>query len=126
MSVRTVTPLLLSEQLTVSNHLIASAFQSFMLGSGHPTAVPHWTRSFPVPTRLTSHKIMNTAGRKAWREDGPTGGRCLWEMHDVWRWDSNANEGIILKENYFIQDSMTGRKVTNFILLNLDFEFIRL
>lgn len=69
---------------------------------------------------------MNTAGRKAWREDGPTGGRCLWEMHDVWRWDSNANEGIILKEDYFIQDSMTGRKVTNFILLNLDFEFIRL
>lgn len=85
-----------------------------MLGAGHPTSVPHWTRSFPVPTRLTSHSILNTVGRKAWHQYGPTEGKCLWEMHGVWGWDSNKNEGVVLRENYFVRDPMTGRKVTIF------------
>jgi hypothetical protein len=82
-----------------------------MLGVGHPTAVPFWSRSFPMPTRLTSHEILNPDGVKAWRADGPTGGRCLWEMHDVWRWDETKNTGVVLRENYFVQDPMTGKKV---------------
>ena len=78
-----------------------------MLGAGHPTAVGHWTRSFPLPTRLTSQRVINTAGQKAWREDGPTCGKCLWEMHGVWGWDDKKGEKgepVALRENYFVRD----------------------
>ncbi|KAH9934532.1 glycoside hydrolase family 5 protein [Epithele typhae] len=90
---------------------VPTAFQSFMLGAGHPTAVGHWTRSFPVPTRLTSHKVINTAGQKAWREDGPTKGKCLWEVHGVWGWDETKNEGVVLRENYFKRDPQSSREI---------------
>ena len=82
-----------------------------MLGSGYPTLVAHWTRSFPFPTRHTSHSVLNSASRKAWRSDGPTQGICVWEMHDVWGWDKNKKEGVVLRENYFVKDPRTGRKV---------------
>lgn len=90
---------------------IATAFQSFMLGAGYPTAVGFWTRSFPFPTRRTSTKVLNTARQKAWRDDGPTKGQCLWEMHGVWDWDRRKDEGVVLRESYFTKDPMTGRKV---------------
>ncbi|KII91594.1 glycoside hydrolase family 5 protein [Plicaturopsis crispa FD-325 SS-3] len=90
---------------------VPTAFQSFMLGAGHPTLVPHWTRSFPFPTRLTGHNMLNEAGQKAWRPDGPTGGECLWAMHGVWGWDVNKGEGVVLRENYFVKDPMTGRPI---------------
>ncbi|KAI0356759.1 glycoside hydrolase [Trametes cingulata] len=90
---------------------VPTAFQSFMLGAGHPTAVGHWTRSFPMPTRLTSHRVINTAGQKAWRDDGPTQGKCLWEMHGVWGWDQKKDEGVVLRENYFKRDPQTGRDI---------------
>jgi hypothetical protein len=32
-------------------------------------------------------------------------------MHDVWGWDNSKNEGVVLRENYFVKDPMTGRKV---------------
>jgi hypothetical protein len=89
----------------------ASAFQSFLLGAGHPTAVDCWTRSFPMPTRCTGKQLLNPKGRKAWREDGPTHGQDLWEMHGVWEWDSAKNTGAVLREKYFMSDPATGRKV---------------
>ena len=82
-----------------------------MLGAGHPTTVGFWTRSFPFPTRRTSTKVLNTACQKAWRDDGPTKGQCLWEMHGVWGWDRRKDEGVVLRESYFTKDPMTGRKV---------------
>jgi|SRR6266850_1495228 len=94
----------------------ASAFQSFLLGAGHPTAVDRWTRSFPMPTKCTGQELLNPQGRKAWREDGPTGGRDLWEMHGVWEWDSAKNAGAVLRETYFVNDPTTGRKVRLFLL----------
>ncbi|KAG6330398.1 hypothetical protein ID866_8691 [Astraeus odoratus] len=90
---------------------VPSALQSFMLGAGYPTLVSNWTRSFPMPTRRTSHSVLNSASRKAWRVDGPTAGRCVWELHGVWGWDNVKNEGVVLRENYFVKDPMTGRKV---------------
>jgi hypothetical protein len=92
----------------------ASAFQSFLLGAGHPTNVNRWTRSFPMPTKYTGQTLLNPQGRKAWRENGPTGGQDLWEMHGVWEWDSTKNSGAVLRENYFVNDPATGRKVTLF------------
>ena len=82
-----------------------------MLGAGHPTTVGYWTRSFPLPTRRTSHRLVNTAGQKAWSDEGPTQGKCIWEMHGVWGWDQKKNEGVVLRENYFKRDPETGRDV---------------
>lgn len=94
----------------------ASAFQSFLLGAGHPTNVNRWTRSFPMPTKHTGQTLLNPQGRKAWRQDGPTGGLDLWEIHGVWEWDSTKNSGVILRESYFVNDPATGRKVPCFSL----------
>jgi hypothetical protein len=82
-----------------------------MLGVGHPTEVGVWTRSFPMPTRRTGKEVLNPSGRKVWRLDGPTQGRCLWEMHGVWGWDVSKQEGVVLRESYFIKDPMTNKKV---------------
>ncbi|KAH6903281.1 cytoplasmic protein [Coprinopsis sp. MPI-PUGE-AT-0042] len=80
---------------------VPSAFQSFQLGSGYPTSVPHYERSFPFPTKLAGHELLNTNKQKAWRPDGPTQGKCIWELHNVWGFDRNKNEAVILQESYF-------------------------
>ncbi|PPQ65139.1 hypothetical protein CVT24_003229 [Panaeolus cyanescens] len=90
---------------------VPSAFQSFQLGAGHPTLVSTWTRSFPMPTRHTSTTLLNTAKVKAWRQDGPTSGRCLWEYHDVWRWSNKSNKAVSLREHYFSVHPDTGKQV---------------
>ncbi|KAG8216122.1 glycoside hydrolase family 5 protein [Butyriboletus roseoflavus] len=90
---------------------VPSAFQSFMLGSGYPTLVSHWTRSFPMPTRMTSHNVLNSDKHSAWRHDGPTRGKCVWGMHGVWGWDKTKSEGVVLRENYFAKHPVSGRKV---------------
>jgi hypothetical protein len=92
---------------------LASAFQPFLLGVGHPTTIDCWMRSLPVPTKCTGQQLFNPKGRKAWREDGPARGqdRDLWEMHGVWEWDSTNNAGVVLREKYFVSDPVTGRKV---------------
>ncbi|EIN14712.1 glycoside hydrolase [Punctularia strigosozonata HHB-11173 SS5] len=90
---------------------VPSAMQSFLLGSGHPTRVGHWTRSFPMPTRLTGSEVLNPHGKTCWRADGPTSGQCIWEMHGVWGWDKRKDEGVVLRESYFVKHPMTGKKV---------------
>ncbi|KAJ8496897.1 hypothetical protein ONZ45_g12265 [Pleurotus djamor] len=90
---------------------VPTAVQSFMLGSGYPTSVAHWTRSFPMPTRKTSHSVLNPTGHKAWKVDGPTNGLCIWEMHGVWGYDRNKKVGVVLRENYFVKHPMSGKKI---------------
>ncbi len=65
-----------------------------------------------MPTRRTSHGVLNTDGLNVWLPDGPTAGRCLWEMHGVWGWDRNKKEGVVLRESYFIKHPMTNKKVS--------------
>ena len=67
-----------------------------------------------MPTKRTGQQLLNPQGRKAWREDGPTHGQDLWEMHGVWKWDSAKNTGAVLREKYFVSDPTTGRKVRFF------------
>ncbi|KIL62019.1 glycoside hydrolase family 5 protein [Amanita muscaria Koide BX008] len=88
-----------------------SAFQSFQLGAGHPTRVPTYRRFLVVPTVATSKTILNPKGRKAWTASGPTRGQCLWEMHDVWGWDTKKDEAIVLRENYFTRHPETGEQI---------------
>ncbi|KAF5343043.1 hypothetical protein D9758_011120 [Tetrapyrgos nigripes] len=92
-------------------HSVPTAFESFQLGAGHPTEVAVWTRSFPMPTRNTGRALLNQEKRVVWKEDGPTGGKCLWEIHGVWSWDRNKNEAVVLRENYFKKHPMTGKEV---------------
>ncbi|RDB17369.1 hypothetical protein Hypma_001831 [Hypsizygus marmoreus] len=88
-----------------------TAFQSFQLGAGHPTEVAVYTRSFPMPTRHTTHSVLNRDKRVVWRSDGPTQGKCIWQIHDVWGWDQNKNEAVVLRETYFSKHPKTGKKV---------------
>ncbi|PVF93070.1 glycoside hydrolase [Serendipita vermifera] len=90
---------------------VPSAFQSFLLGAGYPTTVPNWVRSFPIPTKVEDHKLLNEQKLSAWREDGPTEGKCLWEMHGVWVYDEKFKTPIVLRENYFKKHPMTGEKI---------------
>lgn len=64
-----------------------------------------------MPTRMTSHSVLNPDKRSAWRLDGPTRGKCVWEMHGVWGWDKTKSEGVVLRENYFAKDPVSGHKV---------------
>lgn len=64
-----------------------------------------------MPTSKTSHTVLNEQGRKVWRENGPSEGQCIWKMHGVWGWDKNKDEGVVLRESYFINDPLTGKKV---------------
>ncbi|KAF8518261.1 cytoplasmic protein [Hysterangium stoloniferum] len=90
---------------------IPSALAGFTLGAGHPTSVPFYSRSFPMPTKLTHHVTLNEKGRKVWRDDGPTGGKCLWELHGVWGWDTTKNQGIVLRESYFKINPQTNARI---------------
>ena len=44
-------------------------------------------------------------------KDGPTGGKCVWEMHGVWGWDRTKEEAVVLRESYFSKHPLTGVKV---------------
>ncbi|OCB87310.1 glycoside hydrolase family 5 protein [Sanghuangporus baumii] len=90
---------------------VPSPLQSFALGAGHPQRVPHYTRSFPMPTKLTGYELLNVEEINVWREDGPTEGQCLWEMHGVWGWDKRKNEAVALRESYFQKHPTADRKV---------------
>lgn len=70
-----------------------------------------------MPTKRTGQQLLNPKGRKVWREDGPTRGQDLWEMHGVWEWDRTKNAGAVLREEYFMSNPATGRKVRFFILV---------
>ena len=78
-----------------------------------------------MPTRLTSQAVLNKAGQKAWLDNGPTQGKCLWELHGVWGWDQKKNEGVVLRENYFKRDPDTGREVRDAPKPNSKFAFVR-
>ncbi|KAF8521332.1 glycoside hydrolase family 5 protein [Gautieria morchelliformis] len=90
---------------------IPSALAGFTLGAGHPTLVPFYSRSFPMPTTLSHDVLLNEKGRKVWREDGPTKGRCPWEMQGVWGWDPDKQKGVVLRESYFKKHPQTGEKI---------------
>lgn len=106
---------------------LASVLAGFTLGAGYPAKVPFYSRSWPMPTKLTHYVTLDPKGKKAWRSDGPTKGvhnpiiiltipqhdlgNCIWEMHGVWGWDVSKKQGVVLRENYFKYHPQTGAKV---------------
>ncbi|KAJ7337646.1 glycoside hydrolase superfamily [Mycena albidolilacea] len=97
--------------------VVPSPFQSFQLGAGHPTSVPVYTRSFPMPTSKTGTAVLNAGRKKAWRANGPSGGECVWAREGVWGWAEGQGEGeeggkaVVLRENYFVKHPLTGKKI---------------
>ncbi|CAE7100847.1 unnamed protein product [Rhizoctonia solani] len=89
-------------------HDTPNALQSFALGAGHAVRIPHYVRSWPWPTRIGKHVLRNEQGVKAWRANGPTQGKCVWEMHGVWGWDIKKCEPVPLREHYFERHPDTG------------------
>ena len=75
--------------------------------------VAKWTRSFPMPTKLTHHTLLNPKGVMAWKTDGPTQGRCVWDYHDVWRWSKAEDKAVVLRENYFRLCPESGKEVSS-------------
>jgi len=74
--------------------------------------VATWTRSFPMPTKLTHYTLLNPEGVTAWKTDGPTQGRCVWDYHDVWRWSKTGDKAVVLRENYFRHRPESGEEVS--------------
>ena len=96
-------------------HLTPSALQSFALGAGHAQSVPLYERSWPFPTRKAKTVVVNAEEKKVWRDDGPTGGKCIWETMGVWGWDEKKGGGkgepVALRETFFTKGS-DGRDVS--------------
>lgn len=66
-----------------------------------------------MPTRKTGSAVLNPDGHKVWRRDGPSGGKCIWELHNVWGWDKMKDAPVVLRENYFTKHPKTGDKVSS-------------
>lgn len=71
-----------------------------------------------MPTKLDTHVVLNEERLSAWQPDGPTGGKCLWEMHGVWAYDERFKTSIVLREHYFNRHPLTGDKVSSLSYLN--------
>jgi len=77
---------------------------------------------------LAGKVLVNKDGISAWRGNGPTQGKCLWEMHGVWGWDEVKKVGVLLRESYFQKDPITGKKVrlSPFIILYVGYLMVTL
>ncbi|OZJ04839.1 hypothetical protein BZG36_02328 [Bifiguratus adelaidae] len=58
-----------------------SPLQSIAAGAGIPQEIDIYTRSWPLPTRKTATRILNSEGVKAWLP----GHECVWQVAGVWR-----------------------------------------
>jgi len=65
-----------------------------------------------MPTKLTHYTLLNPKGVMAWKTDGPTQGRCVWDYHDVWRWSKAEDKAVVLRENYFRIHPESGGEVS--------------
>lgn len=64
-----------------------SAVQSMRLAAGIPQVVSVYQKSWPVPTRKMSSRILNSGGTRAWR----TNCSDIWHDHGVWDHDSSRD-----------------------------------
>ena len=83
-----------------------SAVQSFALGDGFPQVVPYYKPSFPHPTAISHHVLLNEKRERAWEE----GKSCIWRDHGVWEWDRKAKKPVVLRQTFFERDPRTGEK----------------
>ena len=83
---------------------VPSALQGMALGAGYPQRIPFYERSFPVPTRLARHVLIEPQ-TTAWAE----GRSCIWRDHRVWEWDESKQAAIVLQNSYFQFNPRTGK-----------------
>lgn len=82
-----------------------SALESFAIGDGYPQLIPYYIPTFPQPTKVSHHVMVNEERHRAWQPDKP----CIWREHGVWQWDEKAGKAIPLRLNYFDKDPRTGK-----------------
>ncbi|KAK4685812.1 hypothetical protein P7C73_g4320, partial [Tremellales sp. Uapishka_1] len=75
-----------------------SPLEAISLGSGHPTLVANYVRTFPFPTRVSGKTLANPTGVSVWKAG------CPWEKAGVWKWSKQKGKAVALKEDYFKLD----------------------
>lgn len=65
-----------------------SALQSMRLAAGIPQKVPVYTKSWPVPTKCTSYRLVNENRYRAWK----AGSEDVWKLHGVWSEKEHKDE----------------------------------
>ncbi|KAJ3330168.1 hypothetical protein HDU76_006286 [Blyttiomyces sp. JEL0837] len=84
-----------------------SALQSFSLGHGLETEVGVWIKTWPIPTRRSGSKVLNSEKVSAWLD----GKGCLWKRHGVWDIDPKTKKPKILRPDYFKKHPETGAPI---------------
>jgi hypothetical protein len=85
-----------------------SLLQSLALGSGYKQAVPFYVKSWPFPSRVSHQSIVDPLGKSAWSKETSLG-QCVWRAHGAWEWDKEKEQPVILRQDFFTNDSRPGR-----------------
>lgn len=83
----------------------ATAIQSFAIGDGYAQRIPYYVQSFPQPTKVSHHELVNQEGHRAWLKDR----QCIWRQHGVWEWDNVKNAPVVMRQTYFERNPETGK-----------------
>ncbi|KAL7749380.1 hypothetical protein RI367_005251 [Sorochytrium milnesiophthora] len=89
-----------------------SALQSFALGAGVPQEVGVWVKSWPMPTRKSTTRLLNAERESVWLP----GYSCPWRDAGVWDVDEATAKDpqphlTLLKPDYFCKHPILGRPV---------------
>ncbi|ORZ37820.1 hypothetical protein BCR44DRAFT_1459522 [Catenaria anguillulae PL171] len=85
-----------------------SALQSFLLGEGIEQDVEVWVRSWPVPSRYDSTRVVNAERERVWLP----GYSCPWLAEGVYALDPESQTGgVLLKPRHFSHHPRTGVKI---------------
>lgn len=104
----------ISKERNLKRGLTPTAFQSFMLGEGHPTVVEQYDISIFGPTKtglskiepngtscwLTTEERTEVDARYKWERGSEwEADQCLWRLHGVWREGPSGPE--LIQKDYF-------------------------
>ncbi|KNE57581.1 hypothetical protein AMAG_03273 [Allomyces macrogynus ATCC 38327] len=84
-----------------------SAFQSFCLGAGLEQEVEVWVRSWPIPSRKSSSRVLNTERERAWLP----GYTCPWQDEGIYTVSTNGDTAKLAKPDYFTTHPVTGKPI---------------
>ncbi|KAJ1507489.1 hypothetical protein HMI54_004080 [Coelomomyces lativittatus] len=82
-----------------------SALQSFCLGEGIPQLVEVWAKSWPIPSRKKSIRVLNAERQRVWLP----GYECPWKNEGVYRLDQDTS--YLMKPSYFTQHPKTQERL---------------
>ena len=71
-----------------------------------------YVKSWPFPTRVSHHSIVDPLGTSCWFSDAMDGGmgQCIWRAHGAWEWDRQKEQPVILCDDFFERDPRPGKE----------------